>query len=627
MPDNGEQLNIISQQIDTVIQLLQMRAAETGEQTVQESVDQDTAAREMSATKDESKSMEDKPRQVVKEADPVKILGFSPKALDNLSASIGTSSAKEVSKVTDKTGGFVQGLIDSIGMPLLALAGGITALLASSNINFGAFEGVANMLGKYGLVGGLKMFVKPFAKLLGKNVLKRIPVVGALVSFYTAYERFRNKDYVRMGIDIVSGLLNLVPTGITQILSFGLDMFTAFLDTKYQGESGNDELKADALDLVKTFVDPLLAAIGGVNTLKYIPFIGTFFHASDAFNHFKSGDYGLGLASTAQAIALLFPVVGTAVSAGIGILKAIADPSQKKQDPIAGSVIDFASKIGDAFTSLISDWYNSLDDDGVTKWLLDKAMPDSWRAALGAKKSSKPRMDVWNDKSISKTLGADGATQTRAQEFESNQSNQHEERQMITTPSGGERPALTYKKIGGLSPSMLRRLKEATDKHGWTDQELKMIDNQLAHIEKINNTISEDSPISKINNTTSEDSPISKKASNTFAGGISVGGAFGGYRQSGGPVSSGQTYMVGEAGPEIFTPSESGNITSNDDITNLLKQNNDVLVKLADNIMTAIESTGNVVNNTSVASNAVNYSDSTASVKSFRDQVRDTMFK
>ena len=34
-------------------------------------------------------------------------------------------------------------------------------------------------------------------------------------------------------------------------------------------------------------------------------------------------------------------------------------------------------------------------------------------------------------------------------------------------------------------------------------------------------------------------------------------------REHGGPVSSGRSYMVGEAGPELFTPSSSGNITPN----------------------------------------------------------------
>jgi hypothetical protein len=39
---------------------------------------------------------------------------------------------------------------------------------------------------------------------------------------------------------------------------------------------------------------------------------------------------------------------------------------------------------------------------------------------------------------------------------------------------------------------------------------------------------------------------------------------FGGQRAGGGPVSSGKSYLVGEMGPEIFTPaSGGGNITPN----------------------------------------------------------------
>lgn len=40
-------------------------------------------------------------------------------------------------------------------------------------------------------------------------------------------------------------------------------------------------------------------------------------------------------------------------------------------------------------------------------------------------------------------------------------------------------------------------------------------------------------------------------------------------RALGGPVSSGQSYLVGERGPEIFTPGASGQITSNDKLGNL----------------------------------------------------------
>jgi hypothetical protein len=34
-------------------------------------------------------------------------------------------------------------------------------------------------------------------------------------------------------------------------------------------------------------------------------------------------------------------------------------------------------------------------------------------------------------------------------------------------------------------------------------------------------------------------------------------------RQAGGPVSAGQTYLVGESGPELFRPSSSGMILPN----------------------------------------------------------------
>lgn len=42
-----------------------------------------------------------------------------------------------------------------------------------------------------------------------------------------------------------------------------------------------------------------------------------------------------------------------------------------------------------------------------------------------------------------------------------------------------------------------------------------------------------------------------------------VGGIFGGGRASGGPVMRGTTYLVGEQGPELFTPSSTGSIIPN----------------------------------------------------------------
>ena len=55
----------------------------------------------------------------------------------------------------------------------------------------------------------------------------------------------------------------------------------------------------------------------------------------------------------------------------------------------------------------------------------------------------------------------------------------------------------------------------------------------------------------------------------TGAIGGAIGGKFGNFigglfkRQAGGPVSGGQSYLVGERGPEVFTPSKSGRISPN----------------------------------------------------------------
>ena len=44
---------------------------------------------------------------------------------------------------------------------------------------------------------------------------------------------------------------------------------------------------------------------------------------------------------------------------------------------------------------------------------------------------------------------------------------------------------------------------------------------------------------------------------------LTLAGISGGARASGGPVAGGSTYLVGEKGPELFTPTSSGNITPN----------------------------------------------------------------
>lgn len=56
--------------------------------------------------------------------------------------------------------------------------------------------------------------------------------------------------------------------------------------------------------------------------------------------------------------------------------------------------------------------------------------------------------------------------------------------------------------------------------------------------------------------------PLSKSLQGSDLGSL-FSGIFSGARANGGPVAGGKTYLVGERGPELFTPSAGGNITPN----------------------------------------------------------------
>jgi phage-related minor tail protein len=71
----------------------------------------------------------------------------------------------------------------------------------------------------------------------------------------------------------------------------------------------------------------------------------------------------------------------------------------------------------------------------------------------------------------------------------------------------------------------------------------------------------------ELNNVLKSLSKILLNAGLNLIGSQNKGNLFGqllGFRANGGPVSAGSPYIVGEKGPELFTPSTSGNITPND---------------------------------------------------------------
>jgi hypothetical protein len=188
------------------------------------------------------------------------------------------------------------GLLGMLPKGLLAMGGGLTLLLGGLAAlvtglqTDGPFKGLLKIFSKVGIEGGLKMLekgaktflktltsfiksptkllhtvystlkgvfgkgaakgitklIKPIAGLFAKlasgivkmvtPLLKRLPLIGTIISWGFAYTRFKSGDTIGGIIDILSGVATLFP-GVGTAISIGLDVLNAFLDYKTGGAS------------------------------------------------------------------------------------------------------------------------------------------------------------------------------------------------------------------------------------------------------------------------------------------------------------------------------------------------------------------------------------------------------
>lgn len=144
------------------------------------------------------------------------------------------------------------------------LFGGASDDLAKGGAEAAAKSGVfKNFLPK--LAGGL-------FKGVGTVALKGIPVIGSLISFYFAYDRFKSSDYIGAIVDLVGGLANLLSfTPLAPLalpISLGAAALNAFLDYKAGGAEGEQGQAAKKLALGGIFT-------GLGNMLMKVPFIAS----------------------------------------------------------------------------------------------------------------------------------------------------------------------------------------------------------------------------------------------------------------------------------------------------------------------------------------------------------------
>ena len=199
----------------------------------------------------------------------------------------------------------------------LLVLGGVAALVTGL-MSDGPLKGFLKILAKGGIIGGIKLF----ASTAGKS----------LKNFGKQFAKILPKNLFKNVIQSAKGFLS-------KIGKFLLAPFA-----KIAGKGGAKALFGTIFKLFMKFLKPVL---------KRIPGIGSLISWGFAISRFKSGDLVGGLIDVASGIATLFPGIGTGISIGLDVLNAFLDVKKGKEDGVKpegapGGIGKFFGKIKNA---------------------------------------------------------------------------------------------------------------------------------------------------------------------------------------------------------------------------------------------------------------------------------------
>ena len=243
---------------------------------------------------------------------------------------------KGIMKILAKIG--IPGVIKSMTKAVKGFVGMVSKFLKKPfeilmKLAKSVFKPIGGMISKM-IPAGIKGLGKSFLGSMMKGlkpmlrVLKKIPILGSIISIGFAISRFKSGDNVGGVIDVLSalaGLLYLIPGGavVALPLTIGLDVLNAFLDVKTAGAKDKQAAKMD-----------ILKSMGGaiMNKFKenaiYMPIIGGFVRFGRAFDAIKGGNIMEGLKELGLG---LFTFVGGGLAIkGIEVLMGFFNSKQEE---------------------------------------------------------------------------------------------------------------------------------------------------------------------------------------------------------------------------------------------------------------------------------------------------------
>jgi hypothetical protein len=199
-----------------------------------------------------------------------------------------------------------------------------------------------------GLIAGLKMIAKTFLKTLAMPVLKRMPFIGGIISFYFAYKEFSAGNIGKGLLQLISGFANFVPV-VGPFLSIGVDLLTAFLDSKgafgEEGALGNKNL----MSTIKGWGSSIGKFI--MDNALNMPILGTVKRMGMAYDAFTTGKWGEGFKQLGLGL-LSIGGGGQFIENGINYIVSLFDGEPVKDE--SGNI-----QTG-GFTATIKSWINSM---------------------------------------------------------------------------------------------------------------------------------------------------------------------------------------------------------------------------------------------------------------------------
>lgn len=247
--------------------------------------------------------------------------------------------------------------------------------------------------------GGLLKTI--FGGIIGKigpkllKTLKFLPVIGSLVSFGFAITRFKSGQIIPAIFEILSGILNILPTGVGNVMSMAIDGGLLLYDMYTANNEKREEAGMEKISFLQYFKQTIGSKLMAV--LPYLPGIGGIFSLGEAFNAFKSGNMGEGLKLLGSSLFAFIGGKGVGDLALKGINWLVGMFSGEKEGEVAEvekgeSWTDIMKKVWEKANKIIGEKVQALKD-----WAIGKLDPRNWFPDKEEEKKAKAKVKGMSD--------------------------------------------------------------------------------------------------------------------------------------------------------------------------------------------------------------------------------------